>query len=217
MVHPAPELCLDLLAELAAPGHLVAHLRQVSAAAGRLAVLCGADAGFCIAAAWLHDVGKARLAPDRLAELLGVDRDCAARLDHGRLGARLLRLLGSPYAELADAVERHLIGSVLFGPPPRTLEEKTVFFADKLVGAEWLGFRGRMDDLAARHGHLFDIRLCEPGTEAVFLELAHEAALGTADLERLVGASVAEAVLGAAAQETEVGHGRCQGSRPGSD
>ncbi len=79
---------------------------------------------------------------------------------------------------------------MLTGDAPATAEEKIVFVADKMVGAGWLGFRGRMDDLLTRYGHVFDIRLCEPGTEAVLLELAGQAALGAGDLERLVAPAV---------------------------
>ena len=183
---PDPAQCEDLLRSLDAQDSLLSHSAQVAAAAGRLAELCGADQPYCLAAAWLHDVGKA---PGATAALIAGGRltpAAAAAADHGRLGAELLRQYGGGYAALAPAVEAHIVGALLgFGRSPETVEEKIVFLADKLVAMRWLGLAGRLADLESRYGWLLDIRLCRPGTKAILGELAAAAALSPWDLERL--------------------------------
>lgn len=191
---PTTEKCLELLASLAAPPHLLRHTLLVAGAAGALAGLCRADHELVVRAALLHDIGKAPGIDALLSARLRRPASELANLDHGWLGAALLRSLGPPFASCATAVELHPVGSVLTGRGPRGLEEQVVYLADKMVGLTWLGFGNRMADLRRRYGHLFDIRLCEAGATNILWQVARAASLSPEDLEVLVAQACADSV-----------------------
>jgi len=76
------------------------------------------------AAALLHDIDKA-VAP-------------AFGERHPDTGVRLLRESGM--AEVADVVETHSLGSILFpDTAPRTIEQKILYLSDKMVKQEIIG------------------------------------------------------------------------------
>lgn len=181
---PAAAECFRLLQAFAAPDYLLRHTELVRMAAVGLARLCRADAAYCIAGAVLHDVGKTPGAIALAARTAGSDPASLAALDHGILGAGVLRSLGGAFPAVAAAVERHVLTCVLTGPAPVTLGDQIVYMADKLVGMEWMGFRGRTADIVSRHGS--DCAAALPGAELVLWNLAARACLSAADLEGLV-------------------------------
>jgi HD superfamily phosphohydrolase YqeK len=190
--HPSEAECIALMRELGAAPGLIGHVTGVAAAAGRLAVHCRGHEGLAVAAALAHDIGKAPRAVEAYlgwtsAEAPGPLRDAAhlRQMDHGRLGGLVLRAAGKTFAALAPATERHVIGAVLTGRGPETLEEQAVFLADKMVAREWLGLRARIADLIGRYGHIYPIRSCVPGTWAMAFCLASRAAMSWRDLERM--------------------------------
>jgi len=191
---PTTGQCLALLASLDAPPHLLRHTLLTARAGDALARLCGADHELVVRAALLHDIGKAPGMDGTLGARLGRPAAELANLDHGWLGAALLRSLGSPFASCATAVELHPVGSVLTGQGPESLEEQAVYLADKMVGLTWLGLGKRLADLRRRYGHLFDIRLCEAGATNILWQVARAAALSPEDLEVLVAQACAGSV-----------------------
>lgn len=184
--------CYQLLGRAGAQPGLINHTELVARAAGLLARLCHADRSECVAAALLHDLGRARAAEKLAIELTGGGVLPPGPLDHAQLGAIIVEAAGRPYVRLADAVGRHALGSVLTNAPPESAVEQVVFLADKMVGRTWLGFRGRIGDLERRYGHLYDIRLCIPGAEAIFEHLAGRACLSATSLEAMVAREMPE-------------------------
>jgi len=105
------------------PGHGLAHLRRVVAAAAHLATEEGARVDIVLPAAWLHDC--AHVAKD------SPDRPRASRIAAAQATA-FLQESGYPadcLPDIAHAIEAH---SYSAGIPPRTVEAKVVQDADRL-------------------------------------------------------------------------------------
>jgi uncharacterized protein len=105
------------------PGHGLAHLRRVAAAALALAEAEDARADVVLPAAWLHDcVHVAKDSPDRAR---------ASRLAAAH-AVSFLQAAGYPpdaLPDIAHAIEAH---SYSAGIPPRTIEARVVQDADRL-------------------------------------------------------------------------------------
>lgn len=125
------------------------------------------------AAALLHDLGKAP----------GVPRD----VDHAAASARIAAERG--YAELVEAVRRHLLEAVLDPErQPRNLEEKLVYYADKLVARDFVGLAARFSDLKRRYpGGASLIEECWPAVRAMEAELFKDLRIRPEDLAGLAG------------------------------
>ncbi|MHB8927713.1 MAG: HD domain-containing protein [Bacillota bacterium] len=125
------------------------------------------------AAALLHDIGKAPGAP----------RDA----DHAAASARIAAERG--YAELVEPIRRHIVHSVLDPEAaPQTLEEKLVYYADKLVARDYVGLEGRFRELKRRYPQTtatFD--LCWPKVLALEGEVFAPLSFGAGDLPGLLG------------------------------
>jgi len=182
---PSKEDCLALLDAMGAPSHLAGHSRAVADVARRIALLCGGDQILCYAAALVHDIGKAPRTAAVVAAREGITEAQARALDHGYLGAVLLRGQSPAMSRLAPAVESHVITAVLL-EPPGTVDCQIVFLADKLVGRRWLGLGERLADLQRRHGASSPIGLSVPGTIAIAYVMAGRACLGWSQLEALL-------------------------------
>ncbi|MGB9894832.1 MAG: HDIG domain-containing metalloprotein [Thermoproteota archaeon] len=130
--YPTEEEAEKLLRELNAPEELIAHCKKVTEVSKKLVQKLKErrihiNEQLVIAGAMLHDVGRVK----------------THGVEHGVVGANLLREKGFP-EELASIAERHVGGGLskteakkLVGVEvdlaPRTLEEKLVCYADKLV------------------------------------------------------------------------------------
>ncbi|MGC8849095.1 MAG: TIGR00295 family protein [Candidatus Bathyarchaeia archaeon] len=138
---------LGILQRLGCPPQVIAHCRRVADIALELA-LKASDRGFPVdlglveAGALLHDVG----------------RSITHRVDHGAVGADMLRSIGID-EDIARIVERHVGAgipadeAVELGLPkrdymPSTLEEKIVCYADKLAkGSRRITYEEALMDL----------------------------------------------------------------------
>ena len=86
-------------------------------------------------ASLLHDIGKIK----------AKEKD----EDHALTGANIL--INENLAELADIVRKHRLDSVLGNDSPLTIEEKIVYYADKVVDQEFLGLEKRADGWKKRY------------------------------------------------------------------
>ena len=123
---------------LAADESIIHHCEAVSKTAFDIAQKISengiqVDVEFVRAAALLHDIGRAK-----------------SHVDHEVASGEILRAMG--YPKIAQAVERH--GGKGFwnaGLANMTLEEKIIFYADKLVdGEKTVSIRERYDGLIQR-------------------------------------------------------------------
>ena len=102
-----------------------------------------------VAGAWLHDICRAK-------EHTADKRHLKEALDdHAESGYRLIKKLG--YPNVAQLIRTHSL--ILENPArlPKTIEEKIVFYADKLcIGNKIATVKGRMEDLSRRYGRPFE-------------------------------------------------------------
>ncbi len=137
---PPLDLCLGWYVEQGASAALLAHVSAVASAACGLAHLLAAagtnvDVVLAQRGGLLHDIGRA-----------GETRGHA----HHLLGAELLA--EQSLNRLAGCARNHMLFGPLEGYPPSSLEEKLVYFADKLVeGGQLMRFDARLSALALRY------------------------------------------------------------------
>jgi len=148
---PSREEAISLLKAAGCPPEVVRHSERVAKVAVRIARAC-ARAGLSVdlalveAGALLHDIGRAK----------------THSIAHVFIGAEMAREFGLP-EELVEVILRHTGGlrpevAKAFGWPPgdyapRTLEEKIVAYADKLVeGRHVLSFEVALARLARELG-----------------------------------------------------------------
>ncbi|MHB0884528.1 MAG: HD domain-containing protein [Bacillota bacterium] len=175
---PTEAECLKLLAKYRFPEGAWTHVTTVAAVAVFLAEELKRT-GLPVrtevvrAAALLHDLGKSP----------GLPRD----VDHATSSARVVAGLG--YTELVEPIRRHIVHSVLDPESgPRTLEEKLVYYADKLVARDYVGLAARFKDLKRRYPQdatTFD--RCRPLVEAMEEGLFAPLTFRPADLPGLLG------------------------------
>lgn len=131
-VRPTEEEALTLLKKLGCDDSLLRHCRAVAEVAAEIAAQClkrGAkvDVGIVKIGALLHDMGRIR----------------THGIEHGVVGGSIARGLGLD-PTIVSIIERHVLAGISreeaeeFGLPPRdyiprTLEEKIVAYADKLI------------------------------------------------------------------------------------
>jgi len=134
-IYPREEEAEKLLRELGASEELIAHSKKVTEVAKKIVQKLKerkihVNEQLVIAGAMLHDVGRTR----------------THGVEHGVVGGQILREKGFP-EELASVVERHVGGglskteakkyaNVEIDLAPRTIEEKIVCYADKLVDGD---------------------------------------------------------------------------------
>lgn len=124
---PNKDECISLLLESGCGEGVVRHCIVVSDLAVRIAKKCRADVELVEAGSLLHDLGRCR----------------SHGLDHGVIGVEIAREKKLPEA-IVKIIERHVGGGITkaeakkLGLPerdytPKTLEEKIVSHADKLI------------------------------------------------------------------------------------
>ncbi len=144
MKYPDERECIELLRRAGCSDSVIAHVREVSALAVRMAEICGADVELVRAGALLHDIGRGK----------------THGIEHAVVGAELLREWGYP-EELVRIVERHIGAGISaeeaksIGLPekdymPETLEEKIVAEADNYAGEGEEGIRALAERLRKR-------------------------------------------------------------------
>ena len=137
-----------ILSRHGAAPHLVKHSEKVTSVAlalGRRLRATGhsLDLSQLATAAMCHDVGRTH-----------ADSRVAAGLEHARASAHILNSEGLD--NLAPAVANHIL-PVIVNPGLRDdLLERVLFYADKVVGLEYMGIGARLDDFAARRPDLTD-------------------------------------------------------------
>lgn len=178
LIIPTEAECLKVLAEYRFPEGAWPHVTIVAVVAVFLAEelrRAGREVRpeLVRAAALLHDLGKSP----------GLPRD----VDHAAAGARVVAGLG--YAELVEPIRRHIAHAVLDpDAAPRTIEEKLVYYADKLVARDYVGLSARFKDLKRRYpqsAETFD--RCWPLVGAMEEEIYGPLSFGPADLPGLLG------------------------------
>jgi putative nucleotidyltransferase with HDIG domain len=149
---PRHQTCLHWLLEEGSPHNVLTHVQTVAASAYRMALWMRARGGsvnplLAHRGGLLHDLAKAAsFRSDHNSE------------DHGHMAARLLVKNNQP--EIAEIARRHL----LFRPldddcRPETLEQKLVYFIDKLVeDCHLVTLEERLDHLRQRY-HLDPAKL----------------------------------------------------------
>lgn len=143
-LQPLPDIpaCLKMMEDQGTTENLLQHVFAVSEAAYLLACML-ADRGFEInpilaqRGGLLHDLDK--LSAKRLKQ------------PHSELSERILQQAG--YPQLAQIARRHMILTILNDDlAPRTLEEKLVYYGDKVaVKSRMMGVNARIDSLLARY------------------------------------------------------------------
>jgi uncharacterized protein len=132
---PSPEEAIKILRECGCSAHVIRHCKAVAKLAVQIAEKCvnngtHVDIELAQIGALLHDIGRAK----------------THGVNHPIVGAEIARSLGLP-SSLVSIIERHLGGGISaeeareFGWPegtyiPKTLEEKIVTYADKLIEGE---------------------------------------------------------------------------------
>ncbi len=127
--------CIQLLLRYSTPSNVISHSIQTAQTALRVAKRIKAqkisiNCDFILAGALLHDIGRCK----------------SHRIDHGIIGARLIRKEGFP-EEVAKIAENHLFAGITkheavnLGLPfqnylPVTLEEKIITYADNVSKKE---------------------------------------------------------------------------------
>ncbi len=141
---PSRKKCLDLLEKQGISDDLIKHSLAVEKVAAFIAKKLQASGqkigvGLVGRAALLHDIGKTKT----IAE--GFKRK------HGELGKEILEKEGFP--EIAKIVSKHPLYRILEKRPFDSLEEKTVYYADKRVKFDKVVSLGkRMEYLLERYG-----------------------------------------------------------------
>lgn len=163
---PTVPECLYWLRQQDASFNLIQHVQAVAASAYQMALWLRA-AGHIVdpilthRGGLLHDLGK-------IKTLRGQSDD----LPHGEYGAQLLDQLGFP--QLAEIARHHMLFSI--NDPitaPQTIEEKLVYFCDKIVeGARIVPLSNRIDKLSKRYVQNEDrINACLPALHKMQAEL----------------------------------------------
>jgi putative hydrolase of the HAD superfamily len=163
---PSVPQCLLWLRQQDASFKLIQHVQAVAASAYQMALWLRAagqsvDPILTHRGGLLHDLGKIR-------SLHGQSNN----LSHGDYGAKLLDEWGCP--QLAEITRRHMLFRI--NDPlkaPRTLEEKLVYFCDKIVeGARIVPLQNRIDKLSKRYARdETKINTCLPALQGMQAEL----------------------------------------------
>ncbi|MFO8059638.1 MAG: hypothetical protein R6U70_03150 [Bacillota bacterium] len=169
-IEKALTLARDILSCRRAPGHLVRHSEKVTSVAlavGRRLRAAGhsLDLAQLGIAAMCHDVGRT-----------DPDPETAAGLGHAAASARILER--ENLGHLAPAVTNHILPAILNPGLSDDLLEKVLFYADKVVGLDYMGIHPRLDEFCVRRP---DLRPNVEETRAPLVQLENELA-GAADL-----------------------------------
>jgi putative hydrolase of the HAD superfamily len=139
--------CLLWLRQQDASFYLLQHVQAVAASAYQIALWLR-TAGYAIdpilahRGGLLHDLGKIKSL-----------RGQSAGLNHGAYAAKILDEMG--YPQLAQIAQRHLLFSITqTETAPRTLEDKVVYFCDKIVeNSQVVPLTERIARLQQRYAH----------------------------------------------------------------
>jgi len=144
---PTVDQCLFWLRQQDASFNLIHHVQAVAASAYQMALWLR-SAGHAVdpilahRGGLLHDLGKIKSV-----------RGQSGGLNHGAFGAKLLDEWHHP--RLAEITRRHMLFSI--NDPltaPHTIEEKLVYFCDKIVeGDRIVPLQNRIDRLCERYAH----------------------------------------------------------------
>ena len=142
---PTVPQCLHWLRQQDASFNLIQHVQAVAASAYQMALWLRAngqtvDPVLTHRGGLLHDLGKIKTL-----------RGQSGGLPHGEYGAQLLEGWGFP--QLAEIARRHMLFAIHEpAKAPRTLEEKLVYFCDKLVeGTRIVPLAERINKLSIRY------------------------------------------------------------------
>lgn len=140
---PSRKKCLDLLKKYQVPNNILSHTFQVNRVAVFLAKKLkerGEKVNLKLvdAASLLHDLDKHMTLDEKHG--------------HGKKAGEILEKLG--YKEVADIVRKHITTSIL-KDPPKTLEEKLVYYADmRVLRDKIVSLEERFQYLRERYGKL---------------------------------------------------------------
>ena len=174
---PSLDQCLLWLRQQDASFNLIHHVQVVAASAYQMALWLRAngqsvDPILTHRGGLLHDLGKIKSL-----------RGQSGGLSHGDYGATLLDDWGFP--QLAEIARRHMLFTI-HDPmeAPRTLEEKLVYFCDKIVeGASISPLDYRIDKLSKRYAqNEAKIRTCLPALQKMQAELCSAMNIPNEDL-----------------------------------
>ena len=167
--------CLALLRRAGVWPNIVAHSLAVEKFSVNLAKKIrsrgiAVDVPLVSRGALLHDFDK--------TECLECGRDARGkfRVKHGFRAHAQLAKRGARFKKIALIARRHILESVLGRDAPRSLEEKTVFYADKRVtGTRVVSLKSRLAYIARRYGvnaaARKQIAACEAGALQIEKEL----------------------------------------------
>lgn len=163
---PTVPQCLLWLRQHDASFNLIQHVQAVAASAYQTALwlrAAGHDIDPVLAhrGGLLHDLGKIKSL-----------RNQSAGLNHGEYAAKLLTEWG--FTQLAEIARRHLLFSIANpDTAPITLEQKLVYFCDKIVeGAQIVPLEKRMNKLQQRYAHDKEkIQACLPALQKMQQDL----------------------------------------------
>jgi uncharacterized protein len=132
MVELSEEEALSILSEARCPLNVIRHCKRVSELATRIALACkrqgmNVDVNLVRVGSLLHDIGRAK----------------THKIDHGIVGASIARSKGLPQP-IISIIENHLLAGIkaeeavkLSLPAkdyiPKTLEERIITYADKMI------------------------------------------------------------------------------------
>jgi putative nucleotidyltransferase with HDIG domain len=163
---PTVDQCLFWLRQRDASFNLIQHVQAVAASAYQMALWLRAsgqsvDPILTHRGGLLHDLGKIKSL-----------RGQSGGLNHGEYGAQLLNELGFP--ELAEITVRHMLFTIHdSAQAPHTMEEKLVYFCDKIVeGARIVPLAERIEKLSQRYTqNAAKIQSCLPALQEMQAEL----------------------------------------------
>ncbi len=161
---PTEQECLELLKQAKIPKHIMEHTLKVTQVATVLAELFIAkgekiNLDLVNAGALLHDIDK--------MNTLNTGR-------HGHAGCDFITKKG--YAEVGTIIKKHRISSIRGSDPPKTWEEKLVFYADLRVNeAEVVPFKERFEYILKRYWSNSEEKIAHAKiVEDAFLKLEKE-------------------------------------------
>lgn len=174
---PSYDQCLTWIMNQPVSAMLLSHVHLVAAAAYRLAVWMRArkqpvDVLLVHRGALLHDLAK-----------LSAQKSSGSRnSSHPAMAAQLLR--GWEQPALAEIAARHALFSLTSSKPPRTIEERLVYFADKLAeGSRLVEVQERLNSLMTRYPHDQErIAAMTPALAELQAEIAHLCGISSVEL-----------------------------------
>ncbi len=176
--NPDPVPGREILMRRGATDDLIIHsdlVALVSLAIGRRLQASGHDIDLedLVTAGLCHDIGKAGVAP-------GTDIS-----DHAAVSAVLARSEGlSP--RIQTAIHQHMLPRIVDPGLGDDWTERVLFYADKVVGMEYMGITSRLDDLKARRPNIAPgVEICRQPLADLERAIARAAGLTVSQLQRV--------------------------------